>query len=68
MHSPHVYSKVITVLPEHIDELQHVNNVQYLHWMMESAGEHWQSRASVNLMQHLVWVVKTHEIREPSLA
>jgi acyl-CoA thioester hydrolase len=62
MHSPHVYSKVITVLPEHIDELQHVNNVQYLHWMMESAAEHWQSRASVNLMQHLVWVVKTHEI------
>ena len=34
MHSPHVYSKVISVLPEHIDELQHVNNVQYLHWIL----------------------------------
>lgn len=68
MLAPHIFTKVFTVLPEHIDELHHVNNVQYLHWMMESAGEHWQSRATPNLIRNLVWVVRTHEIQYLSAA
>lgn len=36
-----IYSKKITVADEHLDELNHVNNVQYVHWMEEMAKEHW---------------------------
>lgn len=62
MLAPHVFSKIINVLPRHIDELDHVNNVQYLHWMMESASEHWHTRATPSLIRDLIWVVRTHEI------
>ncbi|WP_241508016.1 acyl-CoA thioesterase family protein [Chryseobacterium rhizosphaerae] len=36
-----VYQKQIKVTEEHIDQNQHVNNVQYVHWVEEIAAEHW---------------------------
>lgn len=32
-----------TVLPEHLDTLNHVNNVQYLYWVQEAAQAHWEA-------------------------
>ncbi|MBU3745641.1 MAG: acyl-CoA thioesterase [Sediminibacterium sp.] len=57
-----VYTKTIVVLPAHIDALLHVNNVQYLHWMMEAAEEHWKARATDKQQSELIWVVNKHEI------
>jgi acyl-CoA thioester hydrolase len=36
-----IFEKQIQVTEEHIDGNNHVNNVQYVHWVEEIAGEHW---------------------------
>ncbi|MFM9021901.1 MAG: acyl-CoA thioesterase [Sediminibacterium sp.] len=62
MEKSSVYSRIIQVTTQHLDELMHVNNVQYLHWMMESAEAHWQLRAPVAIHDEFIWVVRKHEI------
>jgi acyl-CoA thioester hydrolase len=62
MENLHVFSRCIRVTDHHIDALQHVNNVQYLQWMMEAAEQHWQSRALPEMICDLIWVVRRHEI------
>lgn len=52
----------VTVRPEDIDALGHVNNVVYLRWIQEAAVAHWQARASREARKSLLWVVVRHEI------
>jgi acyl-CoA thioester hydrolase len=56
------YEVPISVRPEDIDELGHVNNVVYLRWIQEAATAHWQARASEEALGQLFWVVARHEI------
>lgn len=62
MEKSSVYSRIIQVKADHLDELLHVNNVQYLHWMMESAEAHWQLRAPQVIREEFIWVVREHSI------
>lgn len=57
-----VFTKLIKVTREDLDELQHVNNVRYVHWIQEIAREHWLSVAPPELTRSAVWVVRKHEI------
>lgn len=57
-----VYSQKIKVTKQHIDELDHVNNVVYLQWAQEVASEHWHYRASPEMKEKFRWVVLKHEI------
>lgn len=50
------------VLSEHLDVLQHVNNVVYVQWMQEIATKHWTSFVSPELHEKVLWVVRRHEI------
>ena len=50
------------VLPEHIDELGHVNNVQYLYWVQEDAHIHWKELTKNTKETLGVWVVRSHSI------
>lgn len=52
----------MTVRPQDIDALGHVNNVVYLRWVQEAAVAHWAARASEEAKGSLVWVVTRHEI------
>jgi acyl-CoA thioester hydrolase len=57
------------VLPEHIDALGHVNNVQYLYWVQDAAHNHWEALIQ-NIDKPLgVWVVRSHSItyKQPAL-
>ena len=56
------YKKTIIVLPGHLDDINHVNNVVYVQWMQDIAGEHWNSVATDKLKQDLLWMIKRHEI------
>lgn len=56
------YELPITVRPEDIDELGHVNNVVYVRWVQDAAIAHWQERASEAARNELFWVVTRHEI------
>jgi acyl-CoA thioester hydrolase len=52
----------ITVGPDDIDELGHVNNVVYLRWVQELATAHWQAAATQEQQAEIAWVVMRHEI------
>jgi acyl-CoA thioester hydrolase len=56
------YTFQLTVLPEHIDDQQHVNNVVYVQFMQEVANRHWQGVVTPELDREVVWVVRKHEI------
>jgi len=51
-----------TVLPEHLDQLHHVNNVVYVQWLQEAASRHWSGNVTPDIDGKVLWVVKRHEI------
>lgn len=56
------YSLVFTAAPEHIDELGHVNNAVWVHWMEQIAVSHWEHVAPQAHREATIWVVTRHEI------
>ena len=52
----------LAVMPEDIDEQNHVNNTFYLRWVQEVATAHWQAVASSEAQGEIGWVVWRHEI------
>ncbi len=62
---PPAFSHRIMAREEDIDELGHVNNVNYLRWMLEAATLHWElykSEASPEAIDGVAWVVMRHEL------
>lgn len=59
---PERFELPITVQPEDIDQLGHVNNVVYLRWVQDAAVAHWHAAADPQDQQALFWVVVRHEI------
>ncbi len=57
-----VYSKLIVVRTEDLDELQHVNNVKYVQWIQDISREHWESVVDKEITNQMVWVVRNHNI------
>lgn len=55
------HEKQIEVTQEHLDDLQHVNNVQYLSWVQDIAREHWDQLTPAFDFEG-VWVVREHQI------
>jgi acyl-CoA thioester hydrolase len=49
-------------LPEHIDELGHVNNAVWVQWIQNIAVAHWYSVADPAHDAAYFWVVTRHEI------
>jgi len=52
----------VPVLPEDIDELEHVNNTVYLRWVQDAATAHWRAIAAAEAQAQISWVVLRHEI------
>ena len=57
-----IFEYSITVMPDHLDELQHVNNVVYVQFMQDVADKHWRSVVSTELEDEVIWVVRRTEI------
>jgi acyl-CoA thioester hydrolase len=57
-----VFEITVAVLPEDIDEQNHVNNAVYLRWVQEVATAHWRAVASAQAQGSIGWVVLRHEI------
>ncbi|RXG24527.1 acyl-CoA thioesterase [Leeuwenhoekiella aequorea] len=53
----------ITVPPEAIDNLGHVNNVIYLQWVQDVAEAHWQHNSTDEMLQIYAWVALEHTIK-----
>ena len=58
----------ITVLPEDIDFMGHVNNARYLNWVQDAVLAHWQKLAPAEEVASKAWVALKHEItyRKPA--
>ena len=56
------FELTVTVAPEDIDELGHVNNTVYLRWVQDVASAHWGAIASPAAQETIAWVVLRHEI------
>lgn len=57
-----IFKHPITVVPEDIDVMGHVNNVVYLRWVQEVAEAHWIYSATEELRAKYAWIVLRHEI------
>jgi acyl-CoA thioester hydrolase len=57
-----VFERALVALPEHIDELGHVNNAVWVQWMEQVAVAHWRSVAGAAHQDDYFWVVVRHEI------
>ncbi|EAR15816.1 acyl-CoA thioesterase [Robiginitalea biformata] len=51
------------VAPEDLDNLDHVNNIRYLEWVQELAGDHWAQLTRPEWDADYIWVVKSHQIQ-----
>lgn len=58
-----MYEKQIQVTEEHIDQNNHVNNVQYVHWVEEVAAEHWDLLKQKTEYANDAWMLLDHHIR-----
>jgi len=57
-----IFEMTLTALPEHIDELGHVNNAVWVQWIQEVAVAHWRAVARREHDEAYFWVVVRHEI------
>ncbi len=55
--------KEITVSENDLDDLNHVNNVIYIHWLQEIAKNHWKSLVSNEIIKNYYWVLLEHQIK-----
>jgi len=58
-----IYEKQIQVTEEHIDSNKHVNNVQYVKWVEEIAGEHWDFVKHKTNNPDDIWMLLDHQIQ-----
>ena len=47
---------------QHLDDVNHVNNVIYVQWMENIARQHWNTYASEEMQLQVLWMIKRHEI------
>tara|TARA_B100001175_G_C19474828_1_gene623726 strand:- start:1213 stop:1623 length:411 start_codon:yes stop_codon:yes gene_type:complete len=58
----HRYTCLNLVKKEHLDDLNHVNNVQYLFWAQEIAKAHWEKLNNFLKETTGVWMVRNHQV------
>jgi len=58
----HQYITLKKVSKEHLDDLNHVNNVQYLLWTQEVAKIHWEKIKGMTSNTNAVWMVRNHQV------
>lgn len=59
----HEFQIICDVEQQHVDELMHVNNVQFVAWMQELASAHWRKYVTPEIHSKYYWVVQSHQIK-----
>jgi acyl-CoA thioester hydrolase len=62
VNAPVRFTRAFIALPDHIDELGHVNNTVWVGWAQELATSHWEAAARAEDREAFYWVVVRHEI------
>ncbi|SNZ00703.1 acyl-CoA thioesterase [Flagellimonas pacifica] len=58
----HTYTQTFPVEQNHLDELNHVNNIKYVEWIQDVSKKHWFKATTKVIRDDMVWVVKNHNI------
>jgi len=58
-----ILEKKIVVSKEDLDELNHVNNIVFIHWILDIAKKHWVSLVSNQTLENYHWVLLDHNIK-----
>ena len=58
----------ITVGPDAIDELDHVNNAVYLTWVQQAITAYWVAHAPAEEVAKIAWIALRHDIKYRSEA
>nr|WP_298925743.1 acyl-ACP thioesterase domain-containing protein [uncultured Allomuricauda sp.] len=56
------YKETFKVVKEDLDDLNHVNNIRYIEWILEISKNHWLEVVDEAIRNEIVWVVKSHNI------
>lgn len=56
------FSHSFSVLPEDIDEQNHVGNVAFVRWIQDVAVAHWRTSATAEMQAKFTWIIVRHEI------
>jgi len=64
VHVKQIFRYELTITDDTIDENGHVNNVEYLRWMLDAAVRHAEMLGCTSAIKALgaTWVVRTHHI------
>lgn len=57
-----VYTHLLVVRPDDLDQQGHVNNVAFVRYVQEAAVAHWTAAAPADLQAGYTWVVRRHEV------
>ena len=58
-----IFETQIQVTQQHIEANNHVNNVQYVHWVEEIAGAHWDFVKHKTEFPDDIWMLVDHHIQ-----
>lgn len=56
------YTEVFDVVPNDLDDLNHVNNIRYVEWIQDISKNHWTHVTSGDIQKSMIWVVRNHNI------
>jgi len=57
-----IYSEIFDVVPNDLDDLNHVNNIRYVEWIQDISKKHWAQVTSREIQESMIWVVRNHNI------
>ncbi len=57
-----VFEKTIVVEENHLDDLNHVNNVVFLQWVQDISKDHWLTKTNDDVNSKMYWVVRSHHL------
>jgi len=63
-----VFTSTLTVAPNDLDDLNHVNNIVYVKWVQQIAERHWHANAKHDILKNYFWVLTSHHIKYKSQA
>lgn len=61
--TPLPFHRDLTVTREHLDEQNHVNNLEYMKWVLEISEAHWVAKTPLDIRENYVWFVLDHYIQ-----
>ncbi|MFT4612051.1 MAG: acyl-CoA thioester hydrolase [Glaciecola sp.] len=58
-----IHEQELTVTKDHLDLLNHVNNIEYVRWVQDIAEAHWTLKSTQKIRQEYYWVMMSHHIQ-----